>query len=113
MFGSTTPTWSRVYEITKEPILESEHPAGTWRGMFVTQPPIKALELSFLLKSISIANHRSRYHNFHKEVPYNCAEGIKLGPLYDFIALNLQAYDNHSVVTVYVQMASSRSAASA
>jgi hypothetical protein len=110
MFGSTTPIWSRVYETTKEPILDFEHPAGTWRGMFVTQPPIKALELSFLVKSVSIANHRSRYHI---EVPYNCAEGIKLGPLYDFIALTLQAYDNHSVVTVYVQMASFRSAASA
>ena len=103
MFGSTTPTWSRVYEATKEPILDLEHLAVTWRGMFVTQPPIKALELSFFVGSISIKKHPNRYISSHKEhVPYKCAEGIKLGPLYDFIALTLKVWDNDSFVTMIV-----------
>jgi hypothetical protein len=86
-------------------MLDVEHPAGNWREMFITQPPIKALELSLFVKPKFTQTHPNPYISSHKEhVPYNCAEGIKLGPLYDSIALTLQAWDNHnhSVFTMIV-----------
>jgi hypothetical protein len=105
MYASVTPSWSRDYGSTDEPMLDVEHPAGNWREMFITQPPIKALELSLFVKPKFTQTHPNPYISSHKEhVPYNRAEGIKLGPLYDFIALTLQAWDNHnhSVVTMIV-----------
>lgn len=79
------------------------HPAGTWREMFITQPPTKALELSFYGSVVPRPKTPDGYISCYKKyVPYNCAEGIKLGPLHDFIELALQGRAMPSFATMLV-----------
>lgn len=100
---STVPWWDRLYEKLNAPMRVREHSAGTWREMFITQPPIKAIELSLFVIDIPFYKRKIGYaSDYRYRVPYNCDEGIKLGPLYDFITSTSEATDKSVVVTMIV-----------
>jgi hypothetical protein len=88
MHGFTDPPWTSDYGHGNAPPQRFEHPHGTWRNMFVTQPSVETLQVSFY-------THCQLYSV--SAVSFSCDEGITLGKLHAFI--ESIAYQRPYVVT--------------
>jgi hypothetical protein len=79
-------TWEEECRREDAPLQKFEHPHGTWRNMFVTQPPVEILYVSCYAGGQAFSRR------------FECEEGVTLGKLHRFIELNLRAYRRPSVV---------------
>lgn len=75
MYADTNYVWAaRRYERENLPLQKFDHPDGTWENMFVTQPPVKTLDVS-VDDAKSLGRRRYRFTFSHDE-------GITLGKLH-------------------------------
>ena len=86
---STRFGWTGMYEREDPPLQEFNHPDGTWQNMFVTQPPVKTLDVEFSFEPYP-------YHT--DSFRFNCDEGITFGNLHRFIESTMPPFYQKSVI---------------
>jgi hypothetical protein len=81
--------WARTMKFQYEnaPLQKFDHPHGTWRNMFLTQPPVKILQ-------VTLWAGRSLFRR-----SFSCDEGITLGKLHAFNVSTLHGNRRPFVVT--------------
>jgi hypothetical protein len=75
-----------------------KHPSGSWREMFVSQPPIKSVTFITFLPSTKWKSPDDAW----SIEDFGCVTGVKMGDLHDFCQSVLQS--RPSVVWAYVEL---------
>jgi hypothetical protein len=77
----------------------SKHPNGSWREMFVSQPPIKSVTINTFAPSTELRSYTDAW----KSKDFGCETGVKMGELHDFCQSALQS--NPPVVDAFLVVA--------
>jgi hypothetical protein len=82
---------------TMSPRESFEHPAGLWRDMLITQPPISY---------VRVCLHRREFKVFvplrEKSYSSQCDEGIRMGQIYDLIESKAKAPQTQFAIRVFM-----------